>query len=226
MPDLLTEAQQFAFAALAVVTPEATIGEFAGEVEDTDGVTSYSFETTMPGYPGWNWTVTIARIDGAEPTVVETELVPAEGALLAPDWVPWSERMDDYRAAQAALGEAPGDGDAVATADSDAAGDDPDDSDDDESDDDDSDDEDDDDSDDDDDLDDDDDDDDDDDFGSDVLHSGDVDGVDIDELDPSADAVDEGDEPESESGDAAEEPPVVTARRQRVRKDQHEDESD
>jgi hypothetical protein len=37
--------------------------------------------------------------------VLETELMPGEGALLAPDWVPWSERLEEYRAAQAAAGE-------------------------------------------------------------------------------------------------------------------------
>jgi hypothetical protein len=31
--------------------------------------------------------------------------MPGEGALLAPDWVPWSERLEEYRAAQAAAGE-------------------------------------------------------------------------------------------------------------------------
>jgi hypothetical protein len=106
MREPLSEAQEFARAALVAVTPESTIGAFTDEVDEGDGVTSYRFETTMPGYPGWNWTATIARLADAEPTIVETELVPAEGALLAPDWIPWSDRMDDYRAAQAALGDA------------------------------------------------------------------------------------------------------------------------
>jgi hypothetical protein len=36
-----------------------------------------------------------------EPSVLETELIPAEGALTAPDWVPWADRLDDYLAQQA-----------------------------------------------------------------------------------------------------------------------------
>ncbi|MCU1551274.1 MAG: hypothetical protein JWR36_1834 [Glaciihabitans sp.] len=198
MPDSLTDAQRFAREALVAVTPDATIGGFAGEVDEGEGATSYLFATTMPGYPGWNWTVTIEQLADSEPTILETELTPAEGALLAPDWVPWSERMEDYRAAQLALGEQ-----ALLDAGEDSDVDD-DDSDDDS----------------------DDDDDDDEDFGHDVLHSGDVDGVDIDELDVSAVGIHEGDEPEPDAGGASEEPPGVPLRRKRARKEQQNNQGD
>jgi Protein of unknown function (DUF3027) len=105
MLDALTDAQKFALTALLEVTPVTTVGEFAGEISEAEYVTTFRFEATMSGYPGWNWTITVAHLPDAEPTIVESELTPAEGALLAPDWVPWSERMEDYRAAQAALGE-------------------------------------------------------------------------------------------------------------------------
>jgi hypothetical protein len=43
----------------------------------------------------------MSRIDdSSEPFVLETELMPGDGALLAPDWVPWSDRLADYRSAQ------------------------------------------------------------------------------------------------------------------------------
>jgi hypothetical protein len=106
MRDSLTEAQTFALSALLEVQPPATVGAFVGETDEGDSVVTYRFATTLEGYPGWNWTVAVAQLPGEEPTVVESELLPAQGALLAPDWVPWSERMDDYRAAQLALGEA------------------------------------------------------------------------------------------------------------------------
>src|SRR5690606_1666808 len=64
--------------------------------------TTLSFATTMPGYPGWHWTVSVADLPGEAPSVLEVELMPGDGALLAPDWVPWSERLEEYRAAQAA----------------------------------------------------------------------------------------------------------------------------
>jgi hypothetical protein len=197
MPETLTDAQSFAREALVAVTPDATVGPFTREVDEGDNIVSYRFETSMPGYPGWNWNVTVAHLPDAEPTIVETELIPAEGALLAPDWVPWSERMEDYRAAQAALGEA---SDGSESDDSDDTDDDDDESDD-----------------------------DDDEFDHDVhdvLHSGDLDGVDIDELDTPSDAVDENDDSEQETGAASVEPPRAPARRQRVRKAQQDNQGD
>jgi hypothetical protein len=98
MPDL----HEIAKAALLEITPEATIGAPSGQVEE-GGATSVSFQANMAGYPGWHWTVSIATLDDAEPSVLEVELMPGNGALLAPDWVPWSERLADYEAAQEAL---------------------------------------------------------------------------------------------------------------------------
>ncbi|MDQ1545833.1 MAG: hypothetical protein QOH69_737 [Actinomycetota bacterium] len=109
MLDALSDEQRFALSALLEVTPPATVGEFVGETDEGDYVVTYRFATTLPGYPGWNWTIAIAHLPEEEPTVVESELLPADGALLAPDWIPWSDRMDDYRAAQLALGESASD---------------------------------------------------------------------------------------------------------------------
>ena len=106
MLDSLTAQQKFALSALLEVQPPATVGDFVSETDEGDSLVTYRFATTLSGYPGWNWAVAVAHLPGEAPTIVESELLPAEGALLAPDWVPWSERMEDYRAAQAALGEA------------------------------------------------------------------------------------------------------------------------
>jgi hypothetical protein len=186
-PDLVGIAR----AALLEVTPEATIGDPSGQVEE-GGATSVTFAANMAGYPGWHWTVAVSTLEGEEPSVLEVELMPGEGALLAPDWVPWSERLADYEAAQEAL--------AVDETDDELEGTEPSDDDDDDSDDDDdeSDDDLDDDSDDSDDS-----DDDDDDLGSDVLHGGDLDGVDIDELDSadSEDSEEDDDEDDLDDGD-------------------------
>ncbi|HEX4402993.1 MAG TPA: DUF3027 domain-containing protein [Galbitalea sp.] len=191
MLDDLTEAQKFALAALLDVTPTSTVGEFVSETDEGDYVVSYRFATTLSGYPGWNWTVAVAHLPDEEPTIVESELLPAEGALLAPDWVPWSERMDDYRAAQLALGEAAADSD-------EDIGDD-----------------------------DDDDDEDDDEFGSDNLHAGDLDGVDIDEALEALDLqVDEPEESKPESDSGSENPPRVTGRRKRASKEQQDNQGD
>src|SRR5690554_6350679 len=159
---------ELARVALLDITPAATIGEPAGSVDEGDGVISVYFDTTMAGYKGWRWTVSIAHVEGADATVLETEMTPGETALLSPAWVPWADRLADYKASQ---GEQP-------------SGDDDSDSDDD-------------------------DDDDDDDFDDDdvndddeaLLHSGDLDGVDIDSLED-----DDSDDDDSAAGSHVEEP--------------------
>lgn len=177
----LTEAHELALTALREITPAETVGEPADYRLEGDGVVSLRFVSTLRGYPGWFWTVTVARVEDAEPTVLEVELLPGEGALVAPEWVPWAVRLAEYQAAQAQA-----EAERVAAA-SDSDADDELEADDDELDDEELDD---------DELDDDefgdeldDDADDFDDDGSPLLHSGDVDGVDIDELD--ADELDD-----------------------------------
>jgi hypothetical protein len=168
--------EDLARTALLEITSAATIGDYAGEQDEGDGAVSVLFESSMPGYPGWQWTVSIAQVEGSEPTVLEAELMPADGALLAPDWVPWSDRLADYKAAQEAAEGTGAETDELddADEDDDLADEDSDDEDDDLEDDD---------------LDEDSDEDPDEDdiLGNDVLHGGDLDGVDIDDLDEESD---------------------------------------
>lgn len=193
----LVDAHDLALAALHEITPASTVGPAAGYLPEDDGSVSLRFENRLPGYPGWYWTVTVARVDEEDPTVLEIELLPGDGALLAPEWVPWAERLAEYRAHQVELAEQ-----AAAAAEADPDADDADGLEDDELDDIDED-EDDLDDDDDDDADDDDDDLDDDDLTAEprVLHAGDLDGVDIDELDDSATVDDVSDEDDDSDED-------------------------
>jgi hypothetical protein len=47
-----------------------------------------------PAYRGWCWAVTVTRASRAKNvTVDESVLVPGDEAILAPDWVPWRERV-------------------------------------------------------------------------------------------------------------------------------------
>ena len=99
----LLAAHDLAKSALLEFTPESTVGPVIGHVVEGEHVLSLLFECRMAGYPGWRWTVSLARVDGdAEPMVLEAELLPGDQALLAPDWVPWSERLAEYQAAQEA----------------------------------------------------------------------------------------------------------------------------
>ncbi len=97
--------EQLAREALLEITAADSVGVATGREVADDGVVTLTFAATMLGYPGWHWTVSLAEVDGLEPTVLEVELLPGDGALLAPEWVPWSVRLEEYRAAQAAAGE-------------------------------------------------------------------------------------------------------------------------
>ncbi|MBT2518741.1 DUF3027 domain-containing protein [Streptomyces sp. ISL-90] len=93
--------------ALLDVTPAQTVGSVVGHLVEGEHVLTLHFAADLAGYPGWHWSVTIARVGhDDEATVVETELMPGESALVAPDWVPWSERLADYQAAQEAIAAA------------------------------------------------------------------------------------------------------------------------
>ncbi|SEB98591.1 Protein of unknown function [Paramicrobacterium humi] len=98
--EVLLAAVDVAREALLEITSADSIGEPAGHIVEGDHALSLLFENRLDGYPGWLWTVSLARVEDGEPTILETELMPGDGALLAPDWVPWSERLAEYRAQQ------------------------------------------------------------------------------------------------------------------------------
>lgn len=177
----LLAAHDLALAALHEITPASTVGPAADYALEPGGAVSLRFHNRLPGYPGWYWTVTLAVVSDAEPTVLEVELLPGAGALLAPDWVPWATRLAEYHAQQAAAAESAdaADDEDEDDAEFDESGEDFEDGDEDA------------------------DAADFDEDGSSILHAGDVDGVDIDELDESADDVDDADDDSDEDDDDA-----------------------
>lgn len=95
-----------ALVALREITPPKSIGDFVASRFEEGGILTMRFENKLPGYPGWQWNVSLALLENAEPTVLEAELLPEEGALLAPDWVPWSVRLAEFLEAQKRAAEA------------------------------------------------------------------------------------------------------------------------
>ncbi|MFY9263198.1 MAG: DUF3027 domain-containing protein [Actinomycetaceae bacterium] len=90
----LGEAVEVARAALDDVTRPHHIGEHAGMVQEAERVVSHAFECLLPGYRGWFWTVTLVRAARARKvTVAEVSMRPGPEALLAPEWVPWADRL-------------------------------------------------------------------------------------------------------------------------------------
>jgi hypothetical protein len=80
--------------ALAAVVPPEHVGEHLGVAPEDDRVATHRFACLAPGYRGWEWAVTVARAPRARSvTIDEVVLLPGPEALLAPAWVPWSQRV-------------------------------------------------------------------------------------------------------------------------------------
>ncbi|MFC5722512.1 DUF3027 domain-containing protein [Streptomyces gamaensis] len=94
-PDrLCAEAVELAREAAEEAARPGTVGEHVEAVADGDRVVTHYFHCADPGYRGWRWAVTVARASRARSvTLDETVLLPGPDALLAPEWVPWSERL-------------------------------------------------------------------------------------------------------------------------------------
>ena len=81
--------------ALVEVTGVDQVGEHLGHQADGERVVTHFFACLVPGYGSWRWAVTVARPSrGKAVTVSESCLLPGPGSVLAPPWVPWSERVE------------------------------------------------------------------------------------------------------------------------------------
>jgi hypothetical protein len=94
-PDrLCAEAVDLARAAAEEAAAPGIVGEHVELVSEGDRVVTHFFECKELGYRGWRWAVTVARASRAKiVTVDEAVLLPGPDAVLAPEWVPWSERL-------------------------------------------------------------------------------------------------------------------------------------
>ena len=99
----MSQHKEFAKTAAVESAPRDGVGPFIDSLDEGDSVFSYRFECKLKGYRDWLWNVVIFAPADQEPTVSEVLLLPGESSLIAPDWVPWSERLADYRALQAEL---------------------------------------------------------------------------------------------------------------------------
>jgi hypothetical protein len=90
----LRAAVELAREAAASIAEDGTVGQHLGMEMVDERLATHYFACTATSYPGWRWAITLARVPrGKVATVCETNLVPGEGALLAPEWVPYAERL-------------------------------------------------------------------------------------------------------------------------------------
>ncbi|WP_280825729.1 DUF3027 domain-containing protein [Mycobacterium sp. OTB74] len=81
-------------AAIVEFSGEGVVGDYLGATFDDAASATHRFHASMSGYQGWQWAVVVATYPGADHTTVsEVVLVPGPDSLLAPQWVPWHERV-------------------------------------------------------------------------------------------------------------------------------------
>jgi hypothetical protein len=80
--------------ALDVASEPDEVGEFVVAHDDGDNITDFRFASRVRGYENWQWSVTLFHDEELDSwTVDESSLIPAEGALLPPQWIPWKDRL-------------------------------------------------------------------------------------------------------------------------------------
>lgn len=88
------QAVGLARAAAEEMAGPAGVGEHLTTTADGDRVVTHLFSSLDPAYRGWCWAITVARASRSKHvTVSESLLLPGSEAILAPDWVPWRERL-------------------------------------------------------------------------------------------------------------------------------------
>ncbi|WP_083887358.1 DUF3027 domain-containing protein [Nocardia asiatica] len=90
---ILADAVDLARRALLELEPSA-VGAHLGVIAEDESAATHRFEATLPGYRGWQWAVVVAAPPGADhATVSESALLPGPDALVAPEFVPWEQRV-------------------------------------------------------------------------------------------------------------------------------------
>lgn len=87
-------AADLARAALVEDVGASDVGDHLGHLVEGERVVTHLFGCTRKGYAGWRWSVTVARAPRQKVvTVDEIVLIPGDEAIVAPEWVPYRERI-------------------------------------------------------------------------------------------------------------------------------------
>lgn len=94
-PDaVLAAAVDVARTAIEGIAKASEIGEHLAARTEGDRLVTHLFESRLPGYVGWQWYAVLTRNSRSKViTVNELGLLPSEDSILAPEWVPWAERV-------------------------------------------------------------------------------------------------------------------------------------
>jgi hypothetical protein len=94
-PDaVLAASVDVARTAIEGIAKASEIGEHLAARTEGDRLVTHLFESKLPGYVGWQWYAVLTRNSRSKVvTVSELGLLPSENSILAPEWVPWAERV-------------------------------------------------------------------------------------------------------------------------------------
>ena len=80
--------------ALEAAERQEDVGPFLTARDMGENVFDYRFVSDIKGYEGWQWSVTLYHDpELGSWTVDEASLLPTDQSLLAPDWIPWKDRI-------------------------------------------------------------------------------------------------------------------------------------
>ncbi|WP_370651576.1 DUF3027 domain-containing protein [Frankia sp. Cj3] len=89
-----TAVEEARAAAVTEADDPSCVGEHLGVEAEGERLVLHRFACTARAYPGWVWTVVVSRASRMRKvTVDDVVLLPGDGALTAPQWVPWSQRL-------------------------------------------------------------------------------------------------------------------------------------
>jgi hypothetical protein len=94
-PDPVTAAAvDEARSALLQEVAASDVGDHLGSQAEGERVMTHLFACNRKGYVGWRWSVTVARASRQKNvTIDEIVLIPGDEAIIAPEWVPYRERL-------------------------------------------------------------------------------------------------------------------------------------
>lgn len=95
-PDrVLADAVDAARRALEQTVDPEHVGDHLGVQAESDLLVSQIFASTAPGYAGWTWSVSLTRApDSDDVTVNDVVSLPGDGAIVAPAWRPYRDRIE------------------------------------------------------------------------------------------------------------------------------------
>ncbi|MGH3524900.1 MAG: DUF3027 domain-containing protein [Mycobacterium sp.] len=94
VPAVLADGVDQARAAVVEFSGAEAVGDYLGVDYEDPIAATHRFLAHLDGYQGWQWAVVVAAYPGADhATISEVVLVPGPTALLAPEWMPWKQRI-------------------------------------------------------------------------------------------------------------------------------------